>query len=601
MNDKPDPESDYQRVTTTNENSITLTWRNLKVQINEKKKTGFCKSEVTPKLILDNVSGYAKSGECLAIIGGSGAGKSTLLNVISDKFVKEKNFETGGEVHLGTEVMDFEKYKKQVGFVMQADYFLENLTVREYFKFAVDLKKSYLKEKEKVEEVNTLLKTLKLEKAADTIVGGNLRKGISGGEKKRLNIGFELLSDPKILFLDEPTSGLDSYTSFVIVKLLRKLAREKNLLVVYTIHQPSTDIFTLFDNLCILHEGKNVYFGKSQDCLEYFEAIDYKCPEDRNPMDYYIDVVKKADDQQLEKLYSEFSNQTEPEIENFVDNNKIGELLSKPSYASCCTQFFVLFKRAFFNFIRNKFAVPVRIFQIIFIAVLFILIFNVFPKDPTDPKATFNRLGGLYLLILNNFISFMQNVLLTFPAERVVYAKEYNSGLYGVVPYYFSKIIIELPFIMILPWLFIGIIYYVVGFNPEVERFFILGGCVVCVCLLGNMWGIFLGAAIPNPKLALQFAPLVFVPFLLFSGYTTNTENIGVYLKWFEYISPFRYAFEWAVWNEFEGSHFDPNPIDTLNFKFGIWKCFYVMAGYVVFMIILCLILLKLNTKVIKN
>ena len=526
MNDRPDPESDYQRVTTTNENSITLTWRNLKVQINEKKKTGFCKSEVTPKLILDNVSGYAKSGECLAIIGGSGAGKSTLLNVISDKFVKEKNFETGGEVHLGTEVMDFEKYKKQVGFVMQADYFLENLTVREYFKFAVDLKKSYLKEKEKVEEVNTLLKTLKLEKAADTIVGGNLRKGISGGEKKRLNIGFELLSDPKILFLDEPTSGLDSYTSFVIVKLLRKLAREKNLLVVYTIHQPSTDIFTLFDNLCILHEGKNVYFGKSQDCLEYFEAIDYKCPEDRNPMDYYIDVVKKADDQQLEKLYSEFSNQTEPEIENFVDNNKIGELLSKPSYASCCTQFFVLFKRAFFNFIRNKFAVPVRIFQIIFIAVLFILIFNVFPKDPTDPKATFNRLGGLYLLILNNFISFMQNVLLTFPAERVVYAKEYNSGLYGVIPYYFSKIIIELPFIMILPWLFIGIIYYVVGFNPEVERFFVLGGCVVCVCLLGNMWGIFLETVISNPKLALHFTPLVFLPFFLFSGYITNKENI---------------------------------------------------------------------------
>ena len=601
MNDNPNTNNDYKKVDTINNSDLTLTWKNLKVQINEKKKTGFCKSKVVPKLILDNVSGYAKSGECLAIIGGSGAGKSTMLNVISDKFVKEKNFETGGEVHLGTEIMDFQKYKKQVGFVMQADYFLENLTVREYFKFAVDLKKSHLKEKEKIEEVNSLLKTLKLEKAADTIVGGNLRKGISGGEKKRLNIGFELLSDPKILFLDEPTSGLDSYTSFVIVKLLRKLAREKNLLVVYTIHQPSTDIFGLFDNLCILHEGRNIYFGKAQDCLDYFEAIDYKCPEDRNPMDYYIDVVKKAEKPQLEKLYEEFSSQTEPNIQKFVDTNKTGELVSKNTYASCCTQFFVLFKRAFFNFIRNKFAVPIRIFQIVFIAVLFILIFNVFPQDPKDPKATFNRLGGLYLLILNNFISFMQNVLLTFPAERVVYAKEYNSGLYGVIPYYFSKIIIELPFIMILPWLFIGIIYYVVKFNAEVERFFILGGCIVCVCLLGNMWGIFLGAAIPNPKLALQFAPLVFVPFLLFSGYTTNTANIGVYLKWFEYISPFRYAFEWAVWNEFDGSDFDPNPIDTLNFKLGIWKCFYVMAGYVVFMILLCLLLLKLNTKVLKN
>lgn len=553
------------------------------------------------KVILDRVSGYAQSGECLAIIGGSGAGKSTMLNMISDRFVKEKKFEDSGEVFLGTEKMDFEKYKKQIGFVMQADYFLENLTVREYFKFAVDLKKSHLNEKQKKAEVESLLKTLKLEKAADTYVGGNLKKGISGGEKKRLNIGFELLSDPQVLFLDEPTSGLDSYTSFVIVKMLRRLSREKNLLVVYTIHQPSTDIFGLFDNLAILHEGRKVYFGKAQECLSYFAEIGYPCPEDRNPMDYYIDVVKKADDSTLSTLYEQYETTTRPVVNKFIEDRKEGVLKTTTSYASCCTQFGVLFRRAFFNFVRNKYAIPIRIFQILFIAVLFLLIFDVFPSDPTDPKAVFNRLGGLYLLILNNFISFMQNVLLTFPAERVVYAKEYNSGLYGVTSYYFSKIIIELPFVMLLPWMFVAIIYWVVKFNPGADHFFLLGGCIVCVCLLGNMWGIFLGAAIPNPKLALQFAPLVFVPFLLFSGYTTNTNNIGVYLKWLEYISPFRYAFEWAVYNEFEGTDFNPNPIDTLNFKLGIRNCFFIMAGYVVFMIFLCLIVLKINTKVIKN
>ena len=601
MADNREANGDYHIVDSMKNDKLTLTWKNLKLVLNEKKRVGICSSVIEKKVILDDVSGYAKSGECLAIIGGSGAGKSTLLNIISDRFVKEKKFDYEGQVHLGTDQMDFQKFKKQVGFVMQADYFLENLTVREYFKFAVDLKKSHLKEKDKVQEVENLLKTLKLEKAADTIVGGNLRKGISGGEKKRLNIGFELLSDPSILFLDEPTSGLDSYTSFVIVKMLKKLAREKNLLVVYTIHQPSTDIFQLFDNLLIINEGKNVYFGKAQQCLDYFENVGYTCPIDRNPMDFYIDVVKKAKEKEIEELYSEFNKQTKEEIELFVDNNKYGKMTNTTKYASGCTQFTVLFRRAFFNFIRNKFAVPIRIFQIIFIAVLFILIFNVFPSDPTDPKATFNRLGGLYLLILNNFISFMQNVLLTFPAERVVYAKEYNSGLYGVIPYYFSKIIIELPFVMILPWLFLSIIYFVVKFNPDIERFFVLGGCLVCVCLLGNMWGIFLGAAIPNPKMALQFAPLVFVPFLLFSGYTTNTDNIGPYLKWLEYVSPFRYAFEWAVYNEFDGTDFNPNPIQTLNFNFGIMKCFYAMAAYIVFMIFICLILLKINTKVIKN
>ena len=594
--------NDYRKVDTVDSSKLTLTWKNLKLLIKVKQRKSFCKSKIVPKQIIDDVSGYAKSGECLAIIGGSGAGKSTLLNMISDRFVKEKNMDVEGEVFLGNEKMDYEKFKKQVGFVMQADYFLENLTVREYFKFAVDLKKSTLNEKEKVREVNSLLKTLKMEKAADTRVGGNLVKGISGGEKKRLNIGFELLSNPKILFLDEPTSGLDSYTSFIIVKLLRKLAREKNLIVVYTIHQPSTDIFRLFDKLCIIHEGKNVFFGPAEHCLDYFEEANFKCPEDRNPMDYFIDVVKKADDKQLELLYQEFNDKTEPEILDFVNDKKEGRLNTNlTSYASCCTQFRVLFKRAFLNFVRNKFAIPIRIFQILFIAILFLLIFNSFPSDHTDPKASFNRLGGLYLLILNSFISFMQNVLLTFPAERVTYSKEYNSGLYGVIPYYFSKILIELPFVMLMPWLLVGIVYYIVGFNSPVERFFRLGACIMSIALLGNMWGIFLGAAVPDPKLALQFAPLVFVPFLLFSGYTTNTDNIAAYLKWLEYLSPFRYAYEWAVYNEFADTDFNPNPIETLNFTLGINKCFIIMASYIVAMIILCLIVLKLNTKVHKN
>ena len=99
-----------------------------------------------------------------------------------------------------------------------------------------------------------------MERCQSNKVGGDFQKGISGGEKRRLNIGFELLKKPKILFLDEPTSGLDSYTSYIIIKFLKRLAKERNMIIVYTIHQPSVDIGELFDKLMILNKGKIVFY-----------------------------------------------------------------------------------------------------------------------------------------------------------------------------------------------------------------------------------------------------------------------------------------------------------------------------------------------------
>ena len=135
------------------------------------------------------------------------------------------------------------------------------------------------------------MKNLKMERAQNTQVGGDLLKGISGGEKRRLNIGFELLRKPRILFLDEPTSGLDSYTSYIIIRLLKKLARQRNMLIVYTIHQPSVDIGNLFDKLLILNKGKIQFFDKRDNLESYYESLGFECPEDTNPLDYAIDVA----------------------------------------------------------------------------------------------------------------------------------------------------------------------------------------------------------------------------------------------------------------------------------------------------------------------
>lgn len=124
------------------------------------------------------------------------------------------------------------------------------------------------------------------------MVGGQQIKGISGGEKKRTSIAFELISDPQVIVLDEPTSGLDSLTSYIIVDYLAKLAHERGRTVVMTIHQPNNDIFKKFDRLLLMVEGRIVYQGSSELALDYFDSnFGLTCAEYFNPAEFVIEIV----------------------------------------------------------------------------------------------------------------------------------------------------------------------------------------------------------------------------------------------------------------------------------------------------------------------
>jgi ABC-type multidrug transport system ATPase subunit len=126
----------------------------------------------------------------------------------------------------------------------------------------------------------------------DVVVGGVLVKGISGGERKRTSIAFELISDPRVIILDEPTSGLDSLTSFVIVRYLRELAHGCGRTVLLTIHQPNSETFALFDRLLLMAEGRLIYQGPSSEAIAYFaDTLNLHCPEFHNPPDYFMSVM----------------------------------------------------------------------------------------------------------------------------------------------------------------------------------------------------------------------------------------------------------------------------------------------------------------------
>ncbi|ASB50132.1 ATP-binding cassette domain-containing protein [Alkalitalea saponilacus] len=208
------------------------------------------------------------SGEMLAIMGGSGSGKTTLMNLLIGARKPENGVVTLNGVNVFTNP---DKVKGYIGYVPQDDALNEELTAFENLYFIAGLSSGNLSKNERIRKVNKILKELDLFQIKDLKVGSPLEKVISGGQRKRLNIAIELVRDPGILFLDEPTSGLSSADSENIMQILKD-ATENGRMVIINIHQPSSDIFKMFDKLLFIDKGGYpVYFGPAIQVTSYLK------------------------------------------------------------------------------------------------------------------------------------------------------------------------------------------------------------------------------------------------------------------------------------------------------------------------------------------
>ncbi|RUS17489.1 hypothetical protein BC937DRAFT_89917 [Endogone sp. FLAS-F59071] len=244
---------------------------------------------VAGKPVLASVSGLVQPGEMLAIMGPSGAGKSSFLDILARK---PKRGTVTGSVLINNAIPARRQFKKLAGYVDQEDVLMGTLTVRETLMYSALLRLPRdMPLKVKQRRVEETLSELGIQHIADMPIGVPGRRGISGGEKRRVSIGKELVTSPSILFLDEPTSGLDSYNAYVVMECLKKLARVHKRTVVVTIHQPRSNIFKMFDSLLLLAEGRTVYFGPAQQATHYFASIGYPIPPEYNIADYLIDLT----------------------------------------------------------------------------------------------------------------------------------------------------------------------------------------------------------------------------------------------------------------------------------------------------------------------
>ena len=246
------------------------------------------------KQILSGVQGIAQPGQLMAIMGASGAGKTTFLDILARK---NKRGVTEGQFYVNGERVPDNEYRSVVGFVDQDDTMLPTLTVHETILTSALLRLPRdMRISAKEQKVVEVEKQLGIFHIRDQLIGSEEGKGrgISGGEKRRVGIACELVTSPSILFLDEPTSGLDAFNAFNVIECLVTLAKTYNRTVIFTIHQPRSNIVALFDQLVLLAKGRVVYSGPFSGCQHYFDQIGYSCPPGFNIADYLVDLTMHA-------------------------------------------------------------------------------------------------------------------------------------------------------------------------------------------------------------------------------------------------------------------------------------------------------------------
>jgi len=526
------------------------------------------------KSILSQVSGCAAPGEVLAMMGPSGSGKTSLLNALSGRIALDR-----GEISVNGKPISgasMKRFKAQVAYVTQADVFFTHLTVRDQLTYTAFLRlpQSWPKEK-KLADVDDIIKLLRLTKVADSKI-----RMCSGGEKKRVNIGTELLTDPSCILLDEPTSGLDSTSAVSLMKMLHDLAQTQKKTVITSIHQPNSALFFSFDKLIMLAEGNVVYFGTPKNSLIYLTDQNLSCPAGYNAADHWMDLLVKDDslitdetengktdpmaDETSTSLRQRKSNRGRTNDNPTVvarqtlihawDNEAVAEQMDlavdftredKETDAafnkyntSWGAQYRVLVHRALKNS-RSAIFTPINLLKSL--ALGFVAGMLWFRMDYTE-STVFDRSSYFFFTMTYWVFDAMFTSLMAFPQERNVILKERSSGSYHLSAYFMAKTTSEMPTRLILPLIYMTVSFWMAGISERFDLFVYSTLVSLLSVVAGEAIGLMLGASIYDMEKAMTLTTVVSLSLMLLGGFFV--ENVPFWLDWGKYVSPFKYSFD---------------------------------------------------------
>ncbi|KAL5091533.1 hypothetical protein Trisim1_003135 [Trichoderma cf. simile WF8] len=518
------------------------------------------------KTLLHSVDADLKPGTLTAIIGGSGSGKTTLLNNLAERVVSSRLSQQGLAVFNGQLGVNSVRH----AYVMQQDILLPTLTVRETLRYSADLRlpsSTSAEDRERI--VEEVIRELGLKECANTRIGNSQHRGCSGGEKRRVSIGVQLLSNPSVLFLDEPTTGLDATSAFQLIRTLKALA-QKGRNIITTIHQPRSEIWDLFDNLIILSKGSPVFSGPVSECLPWFKDLGHQLPPFVNPAEFVIDIA--AVDNRTPELEAETSTRLEslkaawriesesrfPALQGIAEMRR-NKHSKATTHAGFLRQVRILTDRTLKVTYRDPLGMTASILEAIIMGLVIGYLFYNVGRDQAGIRS---REGLLYICVgLQGYLILMfETYRLTI--DMPTFDRESSEHCVDAVPYILSRRLARLvtedfP----VPFLFSLILYFMAGFDHDAAKFFTFFSISFVnhfACIMCAFTCVVTVRHFPGASLIANFA---FTLQSIACGIFIQVDTIPVYVRWLKWVTWSFYTFGAYCGNEFQGSFYDcPEP-----------------------------------------
>lgn len=578
--------------------------------------------------ILHDVSGIIKPSRMTLLLGPPGAGKTILLKALAGKL--DEDLRVNGRItYCGHEMSEFIP-QRTCSYISQHDLHHGEMTVRETLNFSgrclgvgtrydllVELsrreKEAGIKPDPEIDAfmkatavagqesslvTDYVLKILGLDICADILVGDEMRRGISGGQKKRLTTGEMLVGPAKVFYMDEISTGLDSSTTFQIIKYMKQMVHIMDVTMIISLLQPAPETFELFDDVILLSEGQVVYQGPRENILEFFESVGFKCPERKGVADFLQEVTSIKDQQQY------WFKKDEPyryiSVAEFVDcftSFHIGQKLfdelavpydkTKAHPAALVTEKYgisnmELFKaslsREWLLMKRNSFLYIFKIFQI---TVMSIITFTVFFR--TEMKSGQLADGGkfygaLFFSLINVMFNGTAELALTV-LRLPVFFKQRDALFYPAWAFSLPIWLLRIPLSLMESLIWIILTYYTIGFAPEASRFFRQLLAFFALHQMALSLFRFIAALGRTQVVANTLGTFTLLMVFVLGGFIIAKDDIKPWMIWGYYVSPMMYGQNAIAINEFLDKRWSSPNTDPRFPEPTVGKVFLSMRG----------------------
>jgi len=489
------------------------------------------------KFLLRGVTGTARPRELLAIMGTSGAGKTTLLDALAGRLIKHL---TGTCTVNGVPVPIGSFAGFSMAYVFQGDCLYPTLTVRETLDFAARFQLDPDVAPDVREAVVTRwLQLLGLKHAQDVRVGDEDKKGISGGQMRRLSLGVGLLKDPKVVFLDEPTSGLDSTSAFKVVSAVKHMMRANFCTVMMTIHQPSPRLAELFDNLLILDAGQVIFHGSPNALLESLRICGRgNVPTGMSSVEYLLDVVDELHENGWDVTCFMDADAHAPSVHS---DDSLEYRTPPAMHKSQWKDFQTLLRRLSLIILRTP---DLLVERLAFYTIMGLLVSSMFWNLGTSFDEV-NERASFFLLSMSIITYSSLDVLPLFALERSIIQREYFQESYSISMYVLVQATLWTVTCIPCSALYTLSTYWCVGFSTDVDpiwTFLYTWLIWFCAMFSGNAFCMLLTALIKSPITGISAGAATLDFMMMLGGFFIASNKIPKYWIWYHYISHFTYS-----------------------------------------------------------